>query len=127
VRTAAAATAAAVERPISRFVVVSGTLSAQEQADVAAEVAGRIVSTPVERGTRVSAGAPLVQIADAEVRAQTEVARRQSDMSAEERIVTTGQTVGDLIEITTGVEAGDVVAASNVAQLADGVRITGAR
>ncbi len=36
--------------------------------------AGRIVSTPVERGTRVSAGAALVQIADAEVRAQADEA-----------------------------------------------------
>ena len=74
VRTVAAATAIAVERPISRFVTVSGTLSAQEQADVAAEISGRIVSTPVERGTRVSAGAALVQIADAEVRAQADEA-----------------------------------------------------
>ena len=47
--------------------------------------------------------------------------------SAEERIVTTGQTVGDLIEIITGVKAGDAVATSNVAQLADGVRITETR
>ena len=47
--------------------------------------------------------------------------------SAEERIVITGQTVGDLIEITNGVKAGDVVATSNIAQLADGVRITGTR
>jgi len=73
-RTVAAATAVAVERPISRFVTVSGTLSAQEQADVAAEISGRIVATPVERGTRVSAGAALVQIADAEVRAQADEA-----------------------------------------------------
>ena len=47
--------------------------------------------------------------------------------SAEERIVTTGQTVGDLIEIITGVKAGDAVATSNVAQIADGVRITPTR
>ena len=74
VRTVAATTAVAVERPISRFVAVTGTLAAQEQADVAAEIAGRIVSTPVERGTRVSAGAALVQIADTEVRAQADEA-----------------------------------------------------
>ena len=74
VRTVQAASAAAVERPISRFVAVSGTLSAQEQADVSAEIAGRIVSTPVERGTRVSAGTALVQIDDAEVRAQADEA-----------------------------------------------------
>jgi hypothetical protein len=35
--------------------------------------------------------------------------------------------VGDLIEITSGVKTGDVVATSNVARLADGVRITGTR
>src|SRR5688572_19300520 len=74
VATIAAATAVAVERPISRFVAVTGTLAAQEQADVAAEISGRIVSTPVERGTLVSAGAPLVQVADTEVRAQADEA-----------------------------------------------------
>jgi len=47
--------------------------------------------------------------------------------TVEERLVTTGQDVGDLIEITSGLKAGDAVATSNVAQLADGVRITGTR
>ena len=65
-----AATAVAVERPISRFVAVTGTLTAEEQADVSAEISGRVVSTPVERGTRVNEGAELVRIADTEVRAQ---------------------------------------------------------
>ena len=74
VRTVTATTAVAIERPISRFVAVTGTLAAQEQADVAAEIAGRIVSTPVERGTLVTAGAALVQIADTEVRAQADEA-----------------------------------------------------
>lgn len=67
-------TAVAIERPVSRFVAVTGTLVAQEQADVASEIAGRIVSTPVERGTLVSAGAALVQIAETEVRAQADEA-----------------------------------------------------
>lgn len=69
-----ATTAVAEERPVSRYVAVTGTLAAQEQADVAAEIAGRIVSTPVERGSRVVAGAPLVLIADADVRAQADEA-----------------------------------------------------
>jgi membrane fusion protein (multidrug efflux system) len=64
----------AVERPISRYVAVTGTLAAQEQADVASEIAGRVVSTPVERGTRVTTGSILVQIAETEVRAQAEEA-----------------------------------------------------
>ena len=33
-----------------------GTLTAQEQAEVAAETSGRIVATPVERGSRVGGG-----------------------------------------------------------------------
>ena len=39
--------AAAIERPIARFIRVTGTLMAEEQADVAAETAGRIIATPI--------------------------------------------------------------------------------
>ena len=41
----------ATEQRIARFIRVSGTLTPEEEADVAAETPGRIVSTPVERGT----------------------------------------------------------------------------
>lgn len=64
------ASAAAAERPMTRFLDVTGTLTADEAAEVAAEVQGRVIATPVERGTRVSAGAPLIQIAQAEMQAQ---------------------------------------------------------
>ena len=47
---------AATEQPIARFIRATGTLMAEEQADVAAETAGRVVATPVERGTPVAAG-----------------------------------------------------------------------
>ncbi len=63
-------TAAAKEQPIERFITVTGTLNAQEEADVAAEVAGRVVATPVERGSQVGNGAVLIRIADVEVSAQ---------------------------------------------------------
>ena len=43
------AVTAAVEQPIARFIRVTGTLAAEEQADVAAETQGRVVATPVER------------------------------------------------------------------------------
>jgi RND family efflux transporter MFP subunit len=69
VRTVNATTAAVVEKPLSRFVAATGTLTAEEQADVSAEVAGRVVATPVERGTLVSEGAALIRISDTEVRA----------------------------------------------------------
>lgn len=60
----------AVSRPLGNVVVVSGTLTAEADADVAAEVAGRIVGTPVERGSHVAAGGPLVEIAGTEAEAQ---------------------------------------------------------
>ena len=58
------------ERPIARFIRVTGTLTAQEQAEVAAETSGRIVATPVERGTRVGGGGELVRIAAVDTEAQ---------------------------------------------------------
>lgn len=61
---------AAVEQPIARFIRATGTLMAEEQADVAAETAGRVVSAPVERGTKVSAGAELVRLSATETEAQ---------------------------------------------------------
>jgi membrane fusion protein, multidrug efflux system len=61
---------AAVKRPIRRFLEVTGTLAAQEEAEVAAEVQGRVVATPVERGTRVAEGDALIRIAAAEMEAQ---------------------------------------------------------
>jgi RND family efflux transporter MFP subunit len=41
----------------------------------------------------------------------------------EERIVTTGETVGDRAEVTKGLKAGERVATKNVGQLADGTRV----
>jgi membrane fusion protein (multidrug efflux system) len=61
---------AAVEEPIARFIRVTGTLEAEEQADVAAETQGRVVATPVERGSRVAQGADLIRIAQVEASAQ---------------------------------------------------------
>ena len=58
------------ERPIARFIRVTGTLTAQEQAEVAAETSGRIVATPVERGSRVGGGGELVRIAAVDTEAQ---------------------------------------------------------
>jgi len=70
---AAAVTVAAVvadATPMARYIEVTGTLTAQESADVAAEIAGRIEATPVERGSRVGAGEALVRIGAADVDAQ---------------------------------------------------------
>jgi RND family efflux transporter MFP subunit len=71
-------TATVVEQPVTRFIRVSGTLAAQEEAEVAAEVAGRVVATPIERGSRIASGTTLIQIADADVAAQA----READANA---------------------------------------------
>jgi RND family efflux transporter MFP subunit len=69
-RPTSVAPAAAVEQPIARFIRATGTLTAEEQADVAAETPGRVVAASVERGTPVTQGAELVQISPAETDAQ---------------------------------------------------------
>lgn len=63
------------EQPIVRFIRVSGTLTPQEDAEVAAEIAGRVVATPVERGSPVRANDALIQIAATEVDAQAREAQ----------------------------------------------------
>jgi len=63
-------TGTAVERPITRFIRASGTLMAQDSAEVAAETVGRIIATPVERGIQIRAGDALVRIAATEAEAQ---------------------------------------------------------
>ena len=59
-------TAQVESRNIDRFIRVTGSLAADEKADVAAETAGRVIGTPVERGTRVTAGAVLVRVSATE-------------------------------------------------------------
>lgn len=60
----------AVEVPLARFIQATGSLTAEDQADVAAETSGRVVETPVERGTPVGPGATLVRLLAAETEAQ---------------------------------------------------------
>jgi len=69
---------AAIQQPIARFIRVTGTLTAEEQADVAAETAGRVVATPVERGTAVRQGAELVKLSPLE----TEASLKEAEANA---------------------------------------------
>ena len=57
-------------RPIDRYLRVTGSLVADEQAEVSAEAPGRVIATPVERGTRVAQGAVLARISATETSAQ---------------------------------------------------------
>lgn len=71
-------TAQVNSQPIDRFLRVTGSLAADEQAGVAAETAGRVVGTPVERGTHVTQGAVLVRISATEADASL----READANA---------------------------------------------
>ena len=55
---------------IQRFLRVTGSLAADERAEVAAETGGRVIATPIERGTPVETGAVLVRISATEADAQ---------------------------------------------------------
>lgn len=61
-------------RSIDRYLRVTGSLKADAQAEVSAETAGRVIETPVERGTRVAQGALLVRISPSETAAQLQEA-----------------------------------------------------
>lgn len=65
-------------QPIDRFLRVTGSLAADEKADVAAETAGRVIGTPVERGTRVTAGTVLIRVSATEADASL----READANA---------------------------------------------
>ena len=67
-------TVAVESRPLERHLRVTGSLVADEQAEVSAELAGRITATPVERGSRVAAGALLVRVSASETSAQLQEA-----------------------------------------------------
>ena len=61
-------------RAIDRFMRVTGSLVADEQAEVSAEAPGRVVAVSVERGAAVAQGAVLVRISATETSAQLQEA-----------------------------------------------------
>jgi len=89
---------AAVEEPIARFIRVTGTLTAEERADVAAETAGRVVATPVERGSPVAQGAELVKLSTVE----TEASLKEAEANAaqiEARLAVSGGRAYDVDKV----------------------------
>jgi RND family efflux transporter MFP subunit len=85
-------TARVVSEAVTRAVRVTGSLLADEQAEVSAEVNGRVVSTPVELGTRVAAGAPLVIISREQASAQMAEAQANAAQSAAALGIVSGST-----------------------------------
>ncbi len=82
----------AIERPLTRFIRATGSLLAEEQADVAAEVAGRVELTPVERGTAVSQGSMLIRVSMSDADAQAKEAEANAAQIEARLGLTPGET-----------------------------------
>jgi RND family efflux transporter MFP subunit len=85
-------TAVVDSRPLERHLRVTGSLIADEQAEVSAEVSGRVTATPVERGSRVAAGALLVRISGSETAAQLQEAEANAGQIEARLGLSAGQT-----------------------------------
>ena len=85
----------AAEQPITRFVRATGSLTAEDQADVAAETAGRVIATPVERGSEVAAGAELVRVSSTESDAQV----KEAEANAAQLEARLGLTAGQALNV----------------------------
>jgi multidrug efflux pump subunit AcrA (membrane-fusion protein) len=75
-------TAAAISRPLPRFIEATGSLMADEQSDVAPEVAGRVVAVNVDLGSYVQRGAVLMRLDDVDARLRLEQAEAQAAQAA---------------------------------------------
>jgi RND family efflux transporter MFP subunit len=103
---------AAAEQPIARFIRATGTLMAEEQADVAAETTGRVVSAPVERGTPVSQGAELVRLLSTETDAQL----KEAEANAAQLEARLGLTAGATFDVNAVPEVQNAKASAELAQ-----------
>ena len=103
---------AAAEQPIARFIRATGTLMAEEQADVAAETTGRVVSAPVERGTPVSQGAELVRLLSTETDAQL----KEAEANAAQLEARLGLTAGATFDVNAVPEVQNAKAGAELAQ-----------
>jgi len=86
---------AAAVQPLTRFIRATGSLMAEDQAAVAAEIAGRIVATPVERGTSVAEGGVLVRVSPTEADAQA----REAEANAAQIEARLGLTAGNAFDV----------------------------
>ena len=108
----AVAAAPAVEQPIARFIRATGTLMAEEQADVAAETSGRVIAATVERGTRVAQGAELVRISATETDAQL----KEAEANAGQIEARLGMTSGNTFDVNAVPEVQNAKASFELAQ-----------
>jgi RND family efflux transporter MFP subunit len=103
---------AAAEQPIARFIRATGTLMAEEQAEVAAETAGRVISASIERGTPVSQGFELVRLSSTETDAQL----KEAEANAAQIEARLGFTTGGAFDVNAVPEVQNAKAGAELAQ-----------
>jgi membrane fusion protein (multidrug efflux system) len=79
------ATAPVATRQLPRTVTLTGTLTANRESGVAADVMGKVAATFVERGSRVAKGAPLVRLDRRQAALMAEEARSQAAAAETQR------------------------------------------
>jgi membrane fusion protein (multidrug efflux system) len=104
--------AVAAQEPVVRFIRATGSLMAEEHSDVAAETPGRVVATPIERGTAVGAGAELIRLSSAETDAQL----KEAEANAAQIEARLGLTGGGAIDISAVPEVQNAKANSALAE-----------
>lgn len=110
---------AATERPIARFIRATGSLMAEEQADVAAETAGRVVAAGIERGTPIAQDAELIRLSATETDAQL----KEAEANAAQIEARLGITAGTAFDVNAVPEVQNAKASADLAQ-AEFARIT---
>lgn len=112
-------TAPAIMRQLPRFLEATGSLAADEQSDVAPQVAGRVAAVNVDLGSYVQRGAVIVRLDDADARLrlqqlEAQLASAQSAVrQAEERI---GLRAGQRFDPVRVAEVGAARAALDLAE-----------
>jgi membrane fusion protein (multidrug efflux system) len=88
VKAVAVATVPAASRPMPRYITLTGTLVADRESNVAADISGKVLELPIDRGSTVRAGAVLAvldrrsaDIASREAAANVELARANSELA----------------------------------------------
>jgi multidrug efflux pump subunit AcrA (membrane-fusion protein) len=109
----------ATERPIARFIRATGSLMAEEQADVAAETAGRVVAAGIERGSPIAQGAELIRLSATETDAQL----KEAEANAAQIEARLGMTAGAAFDVNAVPEVQNAKASADLAQ-AEFARIT---
>src|SRR6185369_447186 len=85
---------------------------AEEQADVAAETAGRVMAASIERGTPVSKGAELIRISSTETDAQV----KEAEANAAQIEARLGITGGAALDVNAVPEVQNAKASADLAQ-----------